>query len=84
MSFFDTFVKPIYKIKEKYKELNQNEITEYLDKALKKILIEWFKAEPNLSDNIKQLLNTIFYQKKELNINVLDTEVKRESTKKII
>ena len=56
---------------------------EYLiNKALKKIL-EWFKAEPILIENIKQLINTTIFQNTKLNIEVLDTEVKREAWKKL-
>lgn len=36
ISFFETFVKPIYKIREKYKTSNQIEIVNYLNKAIKK------------------------------------------------
>ena len=61
LSFFETFVKPLLKIKDKYIENKQDELTKYVINAINKTLIEWKNAEPNLDNtiliNIEQSLN---------------------------
>ena len=61
LSFYETFIKPLLKIKDKYIENNQIELVEYIHNALIKALAEWKNAEPNLNNtiltNIKQTIN---------------------------
>ena len=52
LSFFETFVKPLLKIKDKYIENKKDELTQYINNALNKTLIEWKNAEPNLDNTI--------------------------------
>ena len=52
LSFYETFVKPLLKIRDKYTENNQMELAEYIHNALVKVLTEWKNAEPNLNNNI--------------------------------
>ena len=53
LSFYETFIKPLLKIKDKYIENNQIELVESLT--------EWKNAEPNLNNtiltNIEQTIN---------------------------
>ena len=52
LSFFETFVKPLLKIKDKYVENKQDELTKHVKTAINKTLIEWKNAEPNLDNTI--------------------------------
>ena len=47
LSFFETFVKPQLKIKDKYIENKQDELTKHVNTAINKTLREWKNAEPN-------------------------------------
>ena len=69
LSFFETFVKPLFKIKDKYIENNQDELTKYAITAINNTLIEWKNAEPNLDNTI--LIN------KEQSLNDLTPETKK-------
>ena len=61
LSFFETFVKTLLKIKDKYIENKQDKLAKHEITAINKILIEWKNAEPNLDNtiliNIEQSLN---------------------------
>ena len=61
LSFLETFVKPLLKIKDKYIENKQDELTKHVITAINKALIEWKNSEPNLDNtiliNIEQSLN---------------------------
>ena len=52
LSFYEIFIKPLLKIKDKYLENNQNELAEYILQSINKALIEWKNAEPNLNNDI--------------------------------
>ena len=52
LSFFETFVKHLPKIKDKYDENKQDELTKHVKTAINKTLIEWKNAEPNLDNTI--------------------------------
>ena len=52
LSFFETFVKPLLKIKDKYVENKQDELTKHVKTAINKTLIEWKNAELNLDNTI--------------------------------
>ena len=61
LSFFGTFAKPLLKIKDKYIENKQDELTKHVIIAINKAVIEWKNSEPNLDNtiliNIEQSLN---------------------------
>ena len=52
LSFYDTFFKPLLKIREKYIQNNQDDIVNYIEQAFKKATITWKKFEPNLTSPI--------------------------------
>ena len=61
LSFYETFIKPLLKIKDKYIENNHIELVEYIYNTLIKVLAEWKNAEQNLNNtiltNIEQTIN---------------------------
>ena len=74
LSFYETFIKPLLKIKDKYIENNQTELVEYIHNALIKALAEWKNAEPNLNNtiltNIEQTINGEIPETKKWNKDV--------------
>ena len=75
LSFYDTFIKPLLKLRQRYKNNNNKELTIYITKALHKAMIAWTKAEPNLRAEILEQIN------KELNQT---EEIQEEIWKKIV
>ena len=61
LSFYETFIKPLLKIKDKYIENNQIELAEYIHNALIKALVEWKNAEPNLNNTILTNIEQTIY-----------------------
>ena len=76
LSLYETFIKPLLKIKDKYIENNQTELVEYIHNALIKALVEWKNAEPNLNNtiltNIEQTVNGEIPETKKLNKDAQD------------
>ena len=74
LSFYETFIKQLLKIKDKYIENNQIELVEYIYNALIKALAEWKNAEPNLNNtilaNIEQTTNGEIPETKKWNKDV--------------
>ena len=70
LSFYETFIKPLLKIKDKYIENIQTELVEYIHNALIKALVEWKNAEPNLNNtiltNIEQTINGLNTRNKKM------------------
>ena len=52
LSFFETFVKLLLKIKDKFIESKKDELIQYINNAINKTLIQWKNAEPNLDNTI--------------------------------
>ena len=63
LSFFETFVKLLLKIKDKFIESKKDELIQYINDALNKTLIQWKNAEPNLDNAILTIQNKVFQKK---------------------
>ena len=61
ISFYDTFVKPLLKLRQRYKYSINTQFTEFITKAKYKTMITQIKAKPNLRKEILEQIN------KELN-----------------
>ena len=75
LSFYDTFIKPLLKLRQRYKNNKNEELTKYITKAIHKAMITWTKAEPNLRPEIIEQIN------KELNGT---EEIDEQNWKKIV
>ena len=56
-SYYNIIIKSLYKIINKYQQNNQLELVTTIQESIKPTLIAWLKAEPNLTKEIKQLIN---------------------------
>ena len=76
LSFYEIFVKPLLKIRDKYSENNQTDLVEYIQNAFNKTLVEWKNVEQNLSNiiltNIEQTMNGQIIETKKWNKDVQD------------
>ena len=78
LSFYDTFFKPLLKIREKYIQNNQYDMVNYIEQALKKAAITWKNIEPNLTSQIiNNLLEVNNGNIKDL--NTWDKEIKEQT-----
>ena len=75
LSFYDTFIKPLLKLRQRYKNNKNEELTKYITKAIHKAMITWTKAEPNLRSEIIEQIN------KDLNGT---EEIDEQNWKKIV
>ena len=75
LSFYDTFIKPLLKLRQRYKNNKNEELTKNITKAIHKAMITWTKAEPNLRPEIIEQIN------KDLNGT---EEIDEQNWKKIV
>ena len=56
LSFYDIFIRPLLKVREKYIKNNQQNMANYILYALKKATITWKNVETNLTPEINQYI----------------------------
>ena len=71
----DTFIKPLLKLRQRYKNNKNEELMKFMTKAIHKAMITWIKTEPNLRPEIIEQIN------KDLNGS---EEIDEQNWKKIV
>ena len=67
LSFYDTFIKPLLKLRQRKKKEKNDELTKYITRATHKAMITWTKVEPNLRPEIIEQINKDLNGTEEIN-----------------
>ena len=57
ISYYDTFIKPMLKLRHRYHQNKNDQLKQYITKALHKAMLTWIKTEPNLRPEIIEQIN---------------------------